>query len=58
MTRLKFCYTPLDSVDFDVCAGPPRPEPPAAEPVATRAAPARPIGRPEEAKKVPAPAEG
>ncbi len=58
MTRLKFCYTPLDSVDFDVCAGPPRPEPPAAELVATRAEPARPPAHPAEAKKVPEPVEG
>ena len=32
MTRLNFHFTPLDSADFDVCSGPPRPEPPPAEP--------------------------
>ncbi len=52
MARLHFLHTPLDSVDFDVCAGPPRPEtapPPAAPP----AEPARPVR-----EKAPAPAEG
>ena len=51
MTRLIFRYTPLDTVDFDVCAGPPRPEPPLA---ALKAPPARPV----DVKKVPEPAEG
>jgi len=31
MTRLTFHFTPSDSADFDVCAGPPRPEAPPAE---------------------------
>jgi hypothetical protein len=54
MTRLKFRYTPLDSVDFDVCAGPPRPEPPASEHRPTQAGPAR----VDDAKILPEPAEG
>lgn len=32
MTRLTFHFTPLDTTDFDVCAGPPRPEAPPAQP--------------------------
>jgi hypothetical protein len=35
MARLNFHFTPSDTADFDVCAGPPRPEPPPAEPPAT-----------------------
>ena len=50
MTRLIFRYTPRDTVDFDVCSGPPRPESP--PPVGA------PPARPAEAKPVPEPAEG
>jgi hypothetical protein len=32
MARLNFRFTPRDTADFDVCADPPRPEPPPAEP--------------------------
>lgn len=52
MNRLIFRYTPRDTVDFDVCSGPPRPEPPPA--AVTRA----PSPRPVDAKPVPEPAEG
>lgn len=51
MTRLTFRYTPRDTVDFDVCAGPPRPE---ALPSVNKATPAR----ASDAKKIPEPAEG
>ena len=51
MTRLIFRYTPLDTVDFDVCVGPPRPEP-------LQAVSKPPPARPVEAKKIPEPAEG
>ena len=51
MTRLIFRYTPRETVDFDVCSGPPRPEP--APPVSKP-----PSARPAEAKKIPEPAEG
>ena len=40
MARLHFLHTPLDRVDFDVCAGPPRPE--------TAPPPAKPAGAAEE----------
>ena len=50
MARLNFRFTPLDTADFDVCAGPPRPEAPAGEPMKTADAP--------EADKAPPPAEG
>lgn len=42
MARLKFRFLPLDSADFDVCAGPPRPEAPPPAPPATPPEPARP----------------
>ncbi len=54
MTRLSFRFTPLESVDFDVCAGPPRPETPPAAHVPAKPAPVRPL----ETKKIPEPAEG
>jgi hypothetical protein len=45
MTRLTFRFSPLDAVDFDVCAGPTRPsrvppEPPQVETEAARKGPA------------------
>lgn len=43
MTRLTFAFSPLDAVDFDVCAGPTR---------ATRGKPAEP---PKAEPEVPAP---
>jgi hypothetical protein len=49
VTLLNFHFTPLDSADFDVCSGPPRPEPPPE--------PAEPAGR-GETDKAPPPAEG
>ena len=54
MSRLTFRFTPLECVDFDVCAGPPRPAPPPAEPPVQVPAPARTAA----AKKIPEPAEG
>ena len=51
MTRLNFHFTPLDSADFDVCSGPPRPEPPPAES-------AEPPGVGEADQAPPPPAEG
>jgi len=48
--RLNFHFTPLDAADFDVCAGPPRPETPPAEP-------AKPADGPETDEEPP-PAEG
>ncbi len=54
MTRLSFRFTPLESVDFDVCAGPPRPEPPSAGHGTVKPAPARPV----EVEKIREPAEG
>jgi hypothetical protein len=52
MTRLTFRFSPLDAVDFDVCAGPTRPsrvppEPPQVEPEAATTGPA--ASRPEPA---------
>ena len=41
MARLNFRYTPRDTVDFDVCAGPPRPEPPPPEQAPKTAEPVR-----------------
>ncbi len=58
MTRLNFCFTPLDSVDFDVCAGPPRPETPPPARAAAKTEPAHPAAHPTEAKRMPVPAEG
>ena len=53
MTRLKFHFTPLDTADFDVCAGPPRPD----APPSPSLKPAEPADR-DEAAAVPSPAEG
>lgn len=38
MTPLTFHFTPRDTVDFDVCAGPPPPAAPPAEPAEPAAA--------------------
>ncbi len=43
MTRLKFHFAPLDTADFDVCAGPPRPAAPPSPPTE----PATPADAPE-----------
>jgi hypothetical protein len=53
VTRLKFHFTPLDSADFDVCAGPPRPAAPPSPP----AEPATPADL-RETDNEPPPAEG
>jgi hypothetical protein len=50
MARLSFRFTPLDSVDFDVCAGPAQPPKPQ---VGTTDEPA-----PPEPNKTPTSAEG
>lgn len=58
MARLNFRFTPLDTVDFDVCGGPPRPDPAPAEP---SAAPAKAAMEPvpsQRAAALPEPAEG
>ena len=53
MARLVFRFTPRDTVDFDVCADPPRPAPTARpEPAPPEPAP------PAQRERTPQPAEG
>jgi hypothetical protein len=55
MTRLTFCFSPRDTTDFDVCAGPARPPAPPAREDRPAAEPAAAAPRATEA---PRPAEG